>query len=421
MLKFLKNIIIFIRLISESLAFSLASIMANKVRTFLSLLGVTIGIFSIISMFTMIDSLERNISDSFSEIGNNVLYIQQWPWTGDEDTPWWKYRQRPPNKYEEFNYIQQNAQSISAVALTGYSSREVKYRSKVASNTYMLIATHDWIQMTSFEIEDGRYFSPVESQTGKNVAILGATVTEELFGGESPIGKDIKVGGRNMRVIGVLKKVGNDMFSFYEIDGDVVVPYNYAKSVVNTRNLWPNIIVKAKDGTSVEEMSDEMRRLIRAYRRLKPVQEDNFALNEMSMIAQIADQIFGIINLVGWIIGGFSILVGGFGIANIMFVSVKERTNIIGIQKALGAKKYFILIQFLFEAAFLAIMGGVIGLLLIWLGASLIGNLGSFAITLTLGNILLGLIISSVIGLLSGFIPALVASNLDPVVAINSK
>lgn len=422
MVKYIKGIIIFIRLVRESLAFSISSIVANKMRTFLSLLGVTIGIFAIISMFTVIDSLENNISNSLSAIGNDVIYIQRYPWGGDSDYPWWKYRQRPNLRYEEYNYIRQNAKTVSATALMGYLSREVKYKSKVASNTWLLVATHELNMVWGIKIAEGRYFSPIESQNGKNVTILGAKVAEELFGEESPIGKDIKVGGYKMRVIGVLEEEGDNMLNFYDVDGDIIVPYHFAKTIANMRHLWPDILVKAVPGVNNEEMGSEVTRLLRGYRRLKPVQEDNFALNEMSILAQMAERIFGAINAVGWIIGLFSILVGGFGIANIMFVSVKERTHIIGVQKALGAKKYFILIQFLFEAAFLAIMGGIIGLLLIWLGVALLSLGGSsFVISLTLGNIILGLTISAIVGILSGFIPALNAANLDPVVAINSK
>jgi putative ABC transport system permease protein len=390
-------------------------------RTFLSLLGVTIGIFAIISMFTVIDSLQRNISDSFLELGTDIIYIQKFPWSNDPNYPWWKYRQRPDFKYEEYAYLAQNARTILAVVFTSYFSREVKYKSKIASNSYLFAITHDYDKIMPPKIAEGRYFSPTESQSGKNVTIIGATVAKELFGEESPIGKDIKAGGHTLRVIGVLEYEGDNMVSINDLDGDIMVPFQFAKSIVNIRNTWPDIMIKAKQGVSIDEMGDEARRLLRAYRRLKPIQEDNFALNEMSIITQVADQIFGTINAVGWIIGLFSIIVGGFGIANIMFVSVKERTHIIGIQKALGAKNYFILTQFLFESAFLAVMGGILGLLLIWGGTALISSQSSFAITLTLGNVLLGLSISAIVGIVSGIIPAVIASRLDPVVAINSK
>lgn len=421
MIKFIRNIIIFVRLIRESLSFAISSIVANKMRTFLSLLGVTIGIFAIISMFTVIDSLENNISNSLSEIGDDIVYIQRYPWSNDRNYPWWKYRQRPTSTHEEFLYIQQNASTISAIAIEGYFSREVKYKSKVASNTYILAATHDLDKLWLPKVAEGRYFSVNESQSGKNVTLLGATVAKELFGDESPIGKFIKAGGYKLRVVGVLEEEGDNILNLVDVDGDIIIPFYFAKTMVNIRNLWPDIMVKAKPNVTIDEVKDEMRRLLRAYRRLKPTQEDNFALNEMNLLAEIGKQIFGVINAVGWVIGLFSIVVGGFGIANIMFVSVKERTNIIGIQKALGAKNYFILTQFLFEAAFLALMGGIIGLLLIWIGALIVSSFSSFTISLTIGNIMLGLSISAIIGILSGFIPALVAAMLNPVVAINSK
>ena len=201
----------------------------------------------------------------------------------------------------------------------------------------------------------------------------------------------------------------------------VIVPVNYIKSIVNIRNIDPLIMVKAKEGIATDDLIDEIRGALRSIRRLKPKEEDNFALNQISLLSEGLNNIFGTINIAGWIIGGFSLLVGGFGIANIMFVSVRERTNLIGIQKALGAKNYFILLQFLYESVLLSIIGGSIGLLLIFILTTIVSATGSFNVSLSVSNIVLGLTISSVIGIISGFSPAFKASRLNPVEAISAN
>lgn len=424
MKKYLKSCSIFFRLINESLLFAYASIIANKLRTFLSLLGITIGIFAIITMFTVIDALEKNISNSLSAIGQDVIYIDPFPWgppEGETEYKWWKYLQRPINKYDEFIHISQTAQTVGATGFGVWFSREAKYKSNVASSSGIYGATHEFDQILQLDIEEGRYFSLAESQRGSSVALLGAMVASELFKDESPIDKDIKIGGRKLKVIGVLKKKGESMININNFDNIVVIPFQLARSMVDLRRSRPDFAVKAKPGVSVAAMADDLRMQLRAYRRLKPIQEDNFALNQLSIIEDLSKKIFGAVNMVGWVIGAFSLLVGGFGIANIMFVSVRERTNIIGIQKALGAKNYFILIQFLAEAVLLSIVGGMIGLFLIFLITLAINAATSFSMVLSLENIELGLLISSVIGIISGFIPAFMASRLDPVVAISSK
>jgi putative ABC transport system permease protein len=189
---------------------------------------------------------------------------------------------------------------------------------------------------------------------------------------------------------------------------------------MDMRNLQGTIIVKAKPAVSLDEMRDELTGIMRAVRKLKPKAEDNFVINQTDIISKGFDQLFGVIALVGWIIGGFSLLVGGFGIANIMFVSVKERTRLIGIQKSLGAKKYFIMLQFLFEAIFLSLLGGILGLIIVFILSFTISHVFDWSLVLTQKNILLGIFVSAFIGFVSGLIPAWNASRLDPVEAMRS-
>ncbi len=275
--------------------------------------------------------------------------------------------------------------------------------------------------MANVEIEKGRYFSVFETQSSVPVAILGHSVAENLFAGEEPINKIIKLGNGNTRVIGVMKKAGESIVNIFDTDNSVLIPYSYAGTLFNVKRSESMICLKPKAGVSRDEFIQEIKLLLRAVRRLSPKQKDNFALNEMTFLLNSTKEIFAGISLAGWVIGGFSILIGGFGIANIMFVSVKERTNLIGIQKALGAKKYTILTQFLTEAAVLALAGGAIGILLVSIVVVVFGSSETFPMQLSIYNIIRGLVISSVIGIVSGFLPAYTAANLNPVDAINSK
>ena len=415
---------LFTRLVLESFSFAYSSLQGNKLRTFLSLLGITIGIFAIISVFTVIDSLENYIRSSLNSLGSNMVYIQKWPWTppeGETEYPWWKYLNRPVPTMAESEELARRSKNIEdAVYFFGFN-RTVQFENSKAENTEILATTHDLINTWSLEIEKGRYFTESESNSGASLAILGNELATRLFDKVDPIGKMIKMQGHRFQVIGVYTKKGEDMFGT-SMDKRVHIPVVYAMNMVDVRDRdqGQTINVKAKPNADRDEFVAELVGIMRSLHRLKPMEENDFAINEVSLISTRFDTFFVAFNLAGWIIGGFSILVGGFGIANIMFVSVKERTKIIGIQKAIGAKKYFILLQFIFEAVVLSMLGGIIGLILIFICAAIFSYVSSMTLSLTLANIILGLSISGVIGVLAGFIPALSASRLDPVEAMNS-
>lgn len=410
-----------LQLLRESLIFAYSSVMANKLRTLLSLLGITIGIFAIISVFTIVDSLERNIRENISVLGDDVIYVQKWPWAFSEDYPWWIYARRPNPDLRDYDQIRRRANSAEGVVFSVSTRALVNYGNTYLRNTGVWANSHDFQIVRHFDLHQGRHFNFFESSTGRNLAIIGDEIALKLFEGENPIGKEIKIEGRKVNIIGVAQREGSNMLGGGSLDEMVLLPLNFARNIWNIRSnrLNPMIIVKALPDVANQELMDEMRFILRSGRRLSPATDDNFALNQASAITQGLDQIFVMINLVGWIIGGFSILVGGFGIANIMFVSVKERTNIIGIQKSLGAKNYFILLQFLYEAVMLSVVGGVLGLILIFTGTILVSNFSEFTITLTLGNIVLGLFVSALIGVMAGYAPAYNASRLNPVEAIN--
>ncbi len=370
----------------------------------------------------MTDSLEHKIKDSVSKLGDNVVFVQKWPWAFGGDYPWWKYMNRPVPQIKEVDEIIRRSQLAESVAFSISGRKNLRYRSNVLENVTIVGVSQDYNKVKDLDIEYGRYFTELESKSGKNQVIIGANVSEALFFNENPIGKFVKFMGRNLMVIGVFKKEGENVFG-NSPDNQIIIPINYARNLVDIRDesVDPYIMVKAKPGITNTELIGELGGVMRAIRKLKPLADDDFALNETSLLSQGFEGLFKMVSLAGWIIGGFSILVGGFGIANIMFVSVKERTQQIGIQKSLGAKNEFILLQFLVESVILCIIGGIVGLFIIFLMLSAINAIADFSLALSTENITLGIGVSAAIGVISGFIPAYTASRLSPVEAIRSN
>jgi putative ABC transport system permease protein len=403
----------------ESLIFAYQALRSNIMRTTLSLLGVSVGIFAIVAVFTAVDSLNKNIRseiDSFA--GSGVLYVGKWPWLMQNNYPWWKYLNRPEMKYSEFQFLKDNLKSAKAIAIIDNGRSASATRGSSSMDVNMTGASYDYNQITSVPIQFGRYFLPIESENALNAVIIGSKVSENL---QAIVGDQIKLNGIKFQVIGIIEKKGNDILSFGGTpDEKVFIPYSTFSAVFQKDKPAPDIAIKAMDDDiGQEELEGEVTGLMRSLRSIKPKQEANFAVNRLDGLNQFFDGIFAALNIAGALIAGFSLLVGGFGIANIMFVSVKERTNIIGIQKSLGAKNYFILFQFLFEAVFLSLIGGLVGIGLVVL-LTLIPQ-DALPLVLSMKNIVTGLFISSFIGILSGIIPAWVAAKMDPVIAIRSK
>lgn len=416
---------LFLKLFRESFLFAFEALRVNKMRTILSLLGITIGIFAIISVFTVVDALETKVRTDVQSLGNDVIYIQKWPWVANEngDYPWWKYLSRPLPGFKEMNDLQRKINSVDAVAyVASIGGQLIKYKNSTVENADILCVSQDYNRIKTFELKEGRYFTESESQSGKPIALIGANIEEALFPGGDALGKLLTMRGSKFTVIGVVKKEGTSLVDI-SLDNNLVIPVNFARNLVNLRSdrIDPYFMVKAKPGVMMPEMRDDVKGSMRSVRKLKPREEDNFALNETSLLSDGLNQMFSTIGIAGWIIGGFSILVGGFGIANIMFVSVRERTNIIGIQKSLGSKSYFILLQFLVEAIVLCIIGGSIGLVIVYALSIVASHAVDFDFALTSGNIAMGLIISGSIGVISGFVPALRASQMNPVDAIRAN
>ncbi|TDS17326.1 ABC transporter permease [Sphingobacterium paludis] len=409
-------------LIKESFLFAVSALKDNRTRTLLSLLGVTIGIMTIIGVLSAVDTLRNNLEESVRKIGSRVLYIEKWPWDGGPDFPWWKYVNRPESRYADFESVKARMTTAEEVAYSvNIGDATAKYKNNSASNISVVGATHGILKIGNLDIVDGRYFTEQESRAGSNSVILGATIAEGLFPVEEPIGKYVTLMGRKLQVIGVLKKEGSGILIDVSNDDVAYIPFSLARNLVNYEKYSPSISIEVKPHITLEEAESELIGIMRSIRRLPPARENDFSVNKTTLITAQLDQMFAVINLAGFSIGIFSILVGGFGIANIMFVSVRERTNLIGIQKALGAKQFFILAQFLIESILLCLIGGAIGLLCVYGLAALVQALLDFKVIVSMQMVVLTTTLSTVIGLVAGIVPAINAASMDPVEAIRSK
>ena len=414
--------LLYLRLLKESFAFAMNALRNNRLRTMLSLLGVTIGIFSIIAVLAAVDSLDRKIKKDLSTLDKNTMYLTSKS-LGPSDVPRWKREQFPPVKYEEYQYLKANLDNVENSCFQYFTSNQnIKFESKTVSNVNMVPVTHEFVDIQRMEFAEGRFFNELESNSGKQVVVVGHDIAEQLFGDSEPIGKTIRIYGNRFTVIGVTKKKGSGMEIGGGDDASAFLPSNFLRSLYgdNNKNVTCVVVIKPEKGTDIDALKGQISQKLRDYRGVKQGEIDNFFINILSGFTDLIDKLIGSLKVGGWIISGFSLLVGGFGIANIMFVSVKERTNLIGIQKSLGAKNKFILFQFLFEAIILCVIGGIVGLLLVWIIALILTKALDFEFVLGLGNIILGTSLAAMIGLFAGILPAISASRLDPVEAIRS-
>lgn len=412
------------QIIATSVIQAFHELKANKLRTFLSLLGVTIGIFCIIAVLTVLDSMKNNIKNEMSALGSDVIYVGRWPWMDEGgEYKWWEFWRRPSMSPTELKAIQNNVPDAQYATLnfTKYNLT-IKAANEEMSGIRSYAVTDYFDKVQNIEVAKGRYLSSSELIGGANTVVLGYQVANDLFNGTDPLGKMVSFNGKQYTVVGILKKIGQDMAGF-DFDEGVIYSYYNAAAIYDLRSLAyePNLIIKVAPGKNPNDVKYEVEGALRRARKVKPGQKNDFAMNQLSQVSERLDLIFNSINMIGAIIGAFSLIVGAFGIANIMFVTVKERTKQIGLKKAIGARSQSILTEFLVEAVTLCIAGGLIGIIIVLLLSLGLTYWADFPVTLSFKNFSLGIGISALVGILAGFIPARAASRLDPVVAIRSN
>ena len=406
----------------NSFKMALGELKANKLRTFLSLFGITIGIFCIIGVLATIDSLQSKIKSDLSSFGNNSVYIDKWDYSGGPEYPWWKFVKRPSPKIEEMEFVKKKSTLASNMAFFMQTQESFSYEDNILKGVNFYGVTPDYKNIQSFNIGYGRYFNESDFTRGVPFGVIGYKVAEELYGkADKGVGKTITYKGRKLLVIGVIEKQGSAIINGYDYDKSTIVTHNYLASVYNPDNLGPTIMVQPKPGVTSKALQEELTGIMRQIRKLSPTQEDNFTCNDVAQFKDQVESVFGAVNQGGWAIAGLSLIVGAFGVANIMFVTVRERTSQIGLKKAIGAKSSSILYEFLLESAFLCIIGGLVGLLLVWMLTLALSSVLPFAITIAPSIIFLAFSICIILGVVSGIIPASIAAKMNPVEAIRTK
>ena len=411
-------------ILKESFLQAFDQLRANKLRSFLSLLGIMVGIFCVIAVKSAVNSLEDNVRHSFDKLGSDVIYVSKFSWAEDPEANFWKFAHRPNPNINDFKTLTNTLHTADIVSYSIFLGvKTLKYERNSVSGVFCVAVTDNYDKLRNLEYETGRFFTPTEYALGMNRVLIGAKVAEQLFGDSDPVGRDIEIYGRKMQVVGVLKKLGRDLLQIFNTDNALLMPFETARAVTNVKTNNPfsgNVMVKALPGVTETQLRDDVTINLRKAHFLKPQEKDNFSLNSSTVFADGLAKLFTALNIVGYIIGGFALLVGMFSVANIMFVSVKERTSIIGIKKALGAKQWVILLEFLIESIVLCILGGIMGLALVFGLMKLLSLFTPFDLYVSTSNALATVLLSIVIGIISGVIPALQASRMDPVEAIRS-
>ena len=396
----------------------------NKLRSSLSLIGIAFGIFCIIGVLATVGSLEAKIQSDIESLGTNTIYIMKWPIGGGDEYPWWKYVNRPQPKLSELKFVKEKCTLAKYVCSFHSTSATVTYENNQLNNVGIFGVSEEFAQMQTINVEYGRYLNPTEFLRGNAVGVIGYDNAEKLFGkAERAVGKSVTFDGKKVVIVGVLKKQGQSFGPGFDYDFCLIVSYNFYASIYDVTNPYNDsfIMVNGKDGVTSTALIDELEGIMRQVRRLKPTEEDNFALNDIHVFSQQVSGFFGQVDIGGAVIAFLSLLVGGFGVANIMFVTVRERTSQIGLKKAIGAKRKTILLEFLLESAFLCIIGGIMGLLMVGGLALVLGGILPFPIVISTNVMILAFMICIILGILSGIIPASIAAKMNPVVAIRSR
>ena len=408
-------------ILSNSLRLTLQELRVNKLRTALSLTGVAFGIFCIIGVLATVNSLERNIQNEVNAFGSNTIYIDKWEYGGGPDRPFWKFRARPRMRYEEVALLKQRSDLVEEISFLMKANGNISYKNEVVQNSSVFGISEEQMKVQPISFDYGRFISSAEFNNGSAVGIIGYDNAEKLFGDpERAIGKYFEIKGKQVTIVGVIKKEGKSFIGF-DYDNCIMLPYYFCRNIIAVENTNPVLIAKAKANVTTSQLSYDLQGAMRQIRRLSPTQEDNFSLNSVEAFSKAIGSLFSTVDVVGGLIGVISLIVGMFGIANIMFVTVKERTSMIGLKKAIGAKRSSILFEFLLEAAILCLMGGAIGLFLVYILTLVFSKLLDFPVFVSIPLLIATVIICLIVGVLAGIFPASRAAKMDPVEAIRSK
>lgn len=410
----------FIYELGESWKIAVAQMQSNKTRSMLTALGVIIGIVAVTLMGTAITGIQTGFDKSMSILGDDVLYVSQFPWARMND--WWNYRDRREIKTEYAETLNRmiaatpNSNLVTAVP-TSNVIRSVKHEDNQVTNIFVQGTTADYTLISTVDFAEGRFFNETETKSAANVCLLGYDVADALFPSGSPVDKFVQISGQPFKVIGVGVRQGS-FLGLFSLDSIVIVPLPAFKRYFSAKS-ESDVRVRVKDKTKIVEAKDELTGLMRRVRALPPEKKNDFNINEQQAFKSTLDPIKNSIAIAGLFITGLSLFVGAIGIMNITFVSVKERTKEIGTRKALGARRRTILLQFLIESTALCVLGGLIGLTFAYVMCFGIGKaLPSFPIQFSFNLVVISMIVSVMTGLISGFAPAWSASRLDPVTAL---
>ena len=396
-----------ISLFFENLKISLTAVFANKTRSILTALGIVIGVLSVTLMGTLISGLDRSFESSMSWLGKDILYVSRYEWFSDME--WWEVRNRPRMRTEYVDKIKEKSKYALAVSPVMQRGASLSYKDK-ETRTEIFGTNEEYMETISTDIERGRFFTASEDKVGSRVTIIGGGIKDAFFGDEDAIGKYIKIDNLKFRVIGVLEKQGK-FLGLFSVDKQAILPLGAFKRIFSKRG-WMRISVKVPED-KIDEGLDEISGVMRQIRGLKPSEKSDFAINQTKAFESQYNTLKVAIGGTGFFITMLSLIVGGIGIMNIMFVTVKERTKEIGVRKAIGATNGMILGQFLMEAVTICLIAGLVGLLFAYISSLFINKF--FPSTLPIGLSIFSILMSMVVGVVSGFIPAYKASKLDPI------
>ena len=399
----------------EGFLIAIRAIRSQKLRSLLTTLGIVIGILSVTAMATVVSGIEEGFEQDMASLGTDVLYVEKWPWGFATD--WWNYINRPNMTADLADFVESRSSYAEAATAVVGTSRSVDYKSNSLSGIQVRGLSSNYSRVHDVTIESGNFFSEIDDRSARDVVVLGAEVVENLFPSEQPLGKTVRIGGRRFDVVGVLEKEGSSSGGNADSnDRSVQIPYSSFEKVYGTRYRDVSVRVKIRDGVDVADAKDELTGILRIARGLDAKEEDNFEINEQETLRAQIEPIKTAIYSIGIGLTALSLLVGGIGVMNIMFVSVKERTREIGIRKAIGAKSSSILIQFLIEAVVVCTVGGIIGVILaipvvIGIGAILPASLNASVVGMAF-------LICVLIGTVFGLAPAWTAAKSEPIEAL---